>query len=115
MDAAVLISHARHAAHLSLRALATRSGTSHATISAYETGRVTPTVDTLDRILRAAGFTATVELAPQPDATPEDRIRKGEELVEALDLAAMFPARHTVDLKAPIFPAERSGSTRAVA
>ena len=66
MDAAVLISHARHAAHLSLRALATRSGTSHATISAYETGRVTPTVDTLDRILRAAGFTAAVGLRRSP-------------------------------------------------
>ncbi len=41
---------------MSLRELAERAGTSHSAISAYETGRRTPTTTTLDRIARAAGF-----------------------------------------------------------
>ena len=114
MDAALLIADARRTAGLSLRALAARAGTSHATISAYEAGRVTPNVETLDRILRAAGFAACVELTPQPDAAPDERVRKGDELVEALELAALFPARHAPTLQAPAFPPESRSRRQAV-
>ena len=54
MDAARTLRRARRDAGLSLRALAGRAGTSHATLAAYEAGRAVPRVDTLDRILRAA-------------------------------------------------------------
>ena len=102
MDAATTLRRARERASLTLRALAERAGTSHAALSAYETGAKVPRVDTLDRILRAAGFSPAVELAPRPAG--EDREAKGRELVEALELAAAFPARHARRLAYPRFP-----------
>lgn len=98
MDAAAAIRRARIGAHLTLRALAERAGTSHATIAAYESGAKVPRVDTLTRILRAAGFESDIELAPRPDI---DRARKGRELSAALDLAGSFPARRARRLRYP--------------
>ena len=100
MDAATIIRNARGRAHLSLRQLARRAGTSHSTLSAYETGRVIPSVATVDRIVRAAGFTGAVELAPVVDGAA-----RGAELVEVLELAALFPARHAPVLQFPRFGA----------
>jgi transcriptional regulator with XRE-family HTH domain len=98
MDAAAVIRTARAGAGLSLRGLAGRAGTSHATLSAYETGRVDPSVHTVDRIVRAAGFDVDWSLARR--APGGDR---GRELVEALELAALFPARHRPELAFPPF------------
>lgn len=53
--ASILITRAREAAGLSKAELAERAGTSRPTLSAYEHGRVSPTLDTLDRILGVAG------------------------------------------------------------
>jgi hypothetical protein len=74
-------------------------------VAAYEAGRVVPRVDTLDRILRAAGYASDITMAGRPDATDADREAKGRELVQALDLAAQFPARHSPVLRFPRFPA----------
>lgn len=101
MDASTLLLRARTRAGLSLRQLARRAGTSHATLSAYEHGRKVPTVETLDRILRAAGFVAGVDL--EPDVGGPDRSARGRELVEVLELASMFPARHSRTLELPRF------------
>jgi len=105
VDSAGLIRRARHQSGLSLRALGARAGTSHATLSDYEHGRRIPRVDTLDRILKAAGFDADVRLTGRADAL-DARERKGRELREALDLAAMFPARRRGALEFPPFPRE---------
>ena len=81
MTADAALRFARRRAGLSLRALAGRAGTSHSTLAAYEAGRKVPTVETFDRILRAAGYAPTLELTPAvggPD--PADR---GEELLDA--------------------------------
>jgi len=51
-----ILEQARDAAGLSQAALAARSGTSRPTLSAYEHGRKSPTLDTAQRILREAGF-----------------------------------------------------------
>lgn len=99
-----MLHRARLDAGLSLRALAERAGTSHATLAAYEAGRVVPRVDTLDRILRAAGFVTDINLGLRPDATDAQRTAKGHELMAALEVAAMFPARHAPGLQAPPFP-----------
>ena len=104
MDAARTVRRARQLAGLSLRELAARSSTSHATLSAYEQGRVIPGVDTLTRVLRAAGFDTDIALRRRPDATPAEREAKGFELVQVLDLAARFPARHDAALRFPRFP-----------
>jgi transcriptional regulator with XRE-family HTH domain len=101
MDAATTLRRVRRDAGLTLRALATRAGTSHATLAAYEAGRSIPRVDTLDRILRAAGYATDITAAPRPDATEAQRRAKGEELREALELAAVFPARHAARLTFP--------------
>ena len=103
MDAAQLIGDARRMAGLTLRALAERAGTSHSTLAAYEQGRKVPNVDTLDRILRAAGYAADVTLSRRVD--DGDRVARGHELIEVLELAAMFPATHAPTITYPRFGA----------
>jgi transcriptional regulator with XRE-family HTH domain len=107
VDAARTLRRARTRAGLSLRGLAARAGTSHATLAAYEAGRAVPQVDTLDRILRAAGFATEISISARPDATDDERRSKGDELRTALELAAMFPARHSRRLRFPRFPRQR--------
>lgn len=89
MDAAVLLRTVRSEAGLTLRALAAAAGTSHSTLSAYEHGAKTPTVDTLDRIVRAAGFALDTELRRRHRG--DAGLTRGDELVAVLDLAAAFP------------------------
>lgn len=105
MDAAKTLRRARLDAGLSLRALADRADTSHATLAAYEAGRAVPRVDTLDRILRAAGYATDIDVTRRADATEAERRAKGEELRQALELAAMFPARHASRLRFTPLPA----------
>ena len=105
MDAARLIRVARRRAGLSLRELARRAHTSHSTLAAYEQGRKTPNVDTLDRILTACGFRVGVTLEVRPADVAVDPVARGRELVEVLELAEMFPARHSPTLTAPKFGA----------
>src|SRR5688500_2088088 len=62
-----LIKLARHDAGLSQREMARRAGTSQATLSAYEAGRKSPSLDTLARIVRAAGQDLRIHLAPYDD------------------------------------------------
>lgn len=72
---------ARVRAGLSRRALAERAGTSAATIAAYESGRVQPSVPVLERILEAAGHELELDVVPRrriddavaPDADLVDR------------------------------------------
>ncbi len=101
MDAGDCIRRARARSGLSLRLLAERAGTSHSTLSAYESGAKVPSVVTLERILRAAGFALDLSLEPRVGGPDPDA--RGRELVEVLELAAMFPARHDQQLRAPIF------------
>jgi transcriptional regulator with XRE-family HTH domain len=103
MEARRLIRTARQRSGLTLRQLAARAGTSHSTLAAYESGRTTPNADTLERVLRAAGFAVDVVLCPRVDGPDGDRSAKGDELIEALELAEMFPARHEPTLSFPRF------------
>jgi transcriptional regulator with XRE-family HTH domain len=100
MNFAAVTRRARIRAGFSLRHLAERAGTSHATLSAYETGRVSPSVQTVQRIIRAAGFEMAIDLVP---LVGSDELNRGDELVQVLELASQFPARHTRDLPYPIF------------
>jgi len=84
---------------LSLRALAERAGTSHSTLAAYESGRKTPSIPTLERLLRAAGFDLTITVR----RTGQDPEARGRELAEVLNVAEQFPARHRPTLEFPIF------------
>jgi transcriptional regulator with XRE-family HTH domain len=99
VEASSIIRRARRRSGLTLRALARRAGTSHSALAAYESGRVTPTVDTFERIVRAAGFTVTATLTPAVDADAE----RARELAEVLELAGQFPARHAREIEYPRF------------
>lgn len=64
---------ARRRASLTQQELARRAATSQAAISAYESGRRSPSVDTLSRILSAAGFEVRMRLA-EPDTHEASRV-----------------------------------------
>ena len=68
----------RRDAGLTLRELGARAGTSHSTLSAYESGRVDPSTATFDRIVRAAGFSSR---CPRHAASArEGGLARGDEL-----------------------------------
>jgi transcriptional regulator with XRE-family HTH domain len=102
MQAAVAIRVIRHRSGLTLRELARRAGTSHATLHTYERGTKAPRLDTIERIAAAAGFTVDLQVSPRPDAGAA-RVAKGRELVDALELAGQFPARHRRRIASPPF------------
>ena len=81
-----LIRIARRQSGLSQEELARRAATSQAAISAYESGRRSPSVATLSRILEAAGFELRMRLA-EPD-THERTRRIAEGLLPADQLDA---------------------------
>jgi transcriptional regulator with XRE-family HTH domain len=97
---------ARLNAHLSLRELASRAGTSHATLSAYESGGKIPAITTYLRILEAAGYAVDIQISKR--IREQDGIPRGEELAAVLRLAEQFPARTRRQMDFPVFPSPRS-------
>ena len=100
---AATLREARAQAGLSLRQLAARAGTSHATLSAYEHGRKAPAVPTFFRILEACGQAVDIQLSPR--IRERQGLPRGEELRQVLELAEAFPARRAQRLTYPKFPA----------
>lgn len=80
-----LIRMARRQAGLSQQTLATRANTSQAAVSAYESGRRSPSVETLCRVLAAAGFEVRMRLA-EPD-THEPSRKLAESIVDPAAVA----------------------------
>ena len=76
---------ARRQAKLTQADLAALAGTSQAAVSAYESGKRSPSVDTLCRLLAAAGFEVRMRLAA-PD-THEPALRLAEALLPADQVA----------------------------
>jgi len=70
MKAARMLRYARRFAGLTQRELAARAGMPQATVGRIETGQITPRVDTLEKLLRAAGQSLAFEEAGGAD---EDR------------------------------------------
>lgn len=68
MDAALLIRDARRRAGISQARLAAAAGTSQPAVAAYESGQRSPSVRTLDKLIRAAGSTLDVRLRPAKPA-----------------------------------------------
>jgi transcriptional regulator with XRE-family HTH domain len=96
VDAGTILRTVRRRGRWSLRALATEAKTSHATLSAYESGRVTPTVATLDRVVHWAGFDVDARLTRR--AITAHGLERGAELEAVLRLAAQFPAHPSARL-----------------
>jgi transcriptional regulator with XRE-family HTH domain len=85
-----LLREARRRAGLTQRELAERAGTSQAAVARIERGRQSPSLETLQRLVRACGFDIRFHLAPPDghrdrliDATlamsPEERLRTVED------------------------------------
>jgi transcriptional regulator with XRE-family HTH domain len=75
-----LLERVRHQAGLSQETLAARAGTSRPTLSAYENGRKSPTLATVERLLDSAGF----ELMAEPRVRfAEHPMRRGRPIVVA--------------------------------
>lgn len=103
--AAKQLQAARLQAGLSLRELAARANTSHATLLAYEQGKKAPAITTFLRILEAAGFAVDIQLSKR--IREKDGIPRGEELAAVLKLAEQFPAKINKKMNFPVWPAKR--------
>lgn len=91
-----LIRIARRQAGLTQTELAQRASTSQAAISAYESGRRSPSVETLARILGAAGFELRMRLAP-PDR--HDASRHAAEALLPQEAVDTFSASETMRVR----------------
>ena len=97
-----IIAAARERAGLTQRQLAELAGTSAAAICEYESGRRVPRVDTLERILAAAGARLDLDVR-WPAPPPIDLAHNGRVLVDLLDLVDHLPRRRDGDLTFPPF------------
>jgi len=98
----VLLQEARRRSGLSRRKLAQRGATSPSTLSAYESGTCVPSVSTLERLLRAAGFETEVTLRPAHTTDEQELTEKIEALFSFVDA---LPRRQRGPLIYPVFGA----------
>lgn len=110
MNAGPLLRDARLSAGLTQAALAVRSATSQAAVSAYESGRKEPSAGTLGRLLAAAGWRLAATRAERPVVTVTDGqlARAGRRLVEVVELAEALPSRHQPELRYPRLTVRRA-------
>src|SRR5256885_9639764 len=101
MDIPETLRQARQGAGMTQSTLAARTRTSQATISAYESGRKQPSVDTLSRLLAATGRRLTVEEGPPREPSRQQHARTARILVDVLALAEALPTRHERALRYP--------------
>lgn len=104
---ALLLREARTRAGLSQRALAERAGTSQSVIARIELGETSPSWDTLQRLLAAAGFDIRATRLPRPVVGPHmlddvARIRRltpEERLAEVANLSRFLTLARRADLR----------------
>jgi transcriptional regulator with XRE-family HTH domain len=101
MDVPTTLRHARRAAGLSQIELAARTGTSQATISAYESGAKQPSIDTLSRLLAAVGRRLTTERGSVLEPSRAQHERAARSLADVIALAEALPKRHARSLRYP--------------
>jgi transcriptional regulator with XRE-family HTH domain len=103
MNPALDLREARRHARLTQAELAHRTGTSQATLSAYENGRKSPSVETLERLFAATGSRLTVVSGRQPVLHPSTAQlgRAARTLNDVLELAEALPTRHARELRFP--------------
>jgi transcriptional regulator with XRE-family HTH domain len=101
MDIPRTLRQAREAAGLSQSALAARARTSQATVSAYESGRKQPSVETLSRLLAATGQRLIAERGLPREPSPQEHARAARIFAEVLSLAEALPHRSRGPLRYP--------------
>ncbi|CAN5470003.1 hypothetical protein BH10ACT11_BH10ACT11_15890 [soil metagenome] len=110
MEVSQLLIDARRSAGLTQAELAVRSGTSQATLCAYETGAKGPTAATLSRILAATGRRLSTRPATAAVRTPSavELSHRGRILAQVIDLAERLPSRRVATLGYPRLAATQS-------
>ncbi len=99
-----LLLEARLRSKLSQRELAIRAGISKSTIAAYELGSKRPRLETLMRLVRAAGFDLRLHLEPHEDhdesrsARTETTPRKDHQAYRRRQLELIGRARKSLDV-----------------
>src|SRR5688572_22471903 len=103
MDAARVLRTARLQADLSQAELARRAGTSQATLSAYESGRKVPSLDTFERLLAETGNRLAVTPGKSTVIRPSRtrHAKTARSLLDVLALAEALPSRHAGELRYP--------------
>ena len=105
-DAASILREARRRAGLSQRALARLAGTAQSVVARIESGKTSPSWDTLSRLIHAAGLDLEPALSPRAVTsshmladvprilalTPEQRLRELRNLSRFLTSARRVPA-----------------------
>jgi transcriptional regulator with XRE-family HTH domain len=97
-NAANLLSAVRRAHKLDQQTLARRASTSQAQISRIERGKTSPSVSTLQRLLRAMGEQLAISSTPSPHGNiSADDLRRqlgqtstGERVAEAIELSRLL-------------------------
>ncbi len=97
-----MLREARRRRNLSRRELARRGGTSAATLAAYEAGSSVPSVATLTRLLRAAGFEPEAALRPAAATDEQELAQKIQALFAFVDV---LPRARRGPLTFPVFGA----------
>ena len=77
-----LVREARKRAALTQKELADRAGTTQSAIARLESGRSTPSLETVERLLRLCGFQLIVELAPFDES---DQVQAESRLGQTVD------------------------------
>ncbi len=103
MNAAASLRQARTQARLTQAQLAEVADTSQAAVSAYESGRKRPSLETFERLLTAAGARLVVEPGRGRLIVPSRQRHRdtGRALIEVLALAELLPTRHHTELDFP--------------
>lgn len=103
MDAGALIRETRLCRGLTQAQLAAAARTSQTAVSAYESGAREPSLDTLARLLAAAGARLTVAPLAPAARTPSrtELARAGRTLAQVIELAEALPVRHQRELRFP--------------
>lgn len=105
MDVATILRQARLRAGATQAELGRRVGITPSVISAYENGTREPKSGILFEILSALGVDS---LAVVSRDGPGRDAQRAAELMEVLELAAQFPARHSPTMTYPIFARPQS-------
>ncbi len=107
MDAAAILRRTRTELGITQAELARLSGTSQATISAYETGAKEPSLGTFERLLAAMDARLVIEpsgvragATPRRPSRPQ-LMKAGMGLADVLGLAEALPARRRTTLRFP--------------
>ncbi len=94
MKASTLLIEARRRSGLSRRGMAKSGGTSAATLADYESGHTVPSVETLKRLIEAAGFDIQVSLRPR---LPEDEGARRAKIETLLRFTDSLPRQRRSD------------------